>query len=241
MIKLNCYLNEALNTNANSNKDIDNWMRANLQGVKYTVDNDSRIICKGGKLVLYKDYDELPEYINFKDCSESTVVIDGSNISKIKSFNGFPETCLILDINGARLRQIPDLSVECTACYINTPNLRKIDNVELNFVSNLSAGTELNITAIGVDNLDDFEIYNLQRLFVVDTELSEKIQDIIGIDNSKDRKYEPSVPVGQDEIEDLKRFFGKLFSSKELTKIQYTKLNSLIKHNNKWYNHSSLE
>lgn len=219
-------------------KKIEEWMNKNNGACKYVINSDLTITLEetfsARTIYLYDTYDELPEYIKFKNCDKYNVAI--YNATKIKSFRGLPEKCNEFNILSPALKELPSLKISCNNFYINAFSLQKIKNLEIDFVKIDSIATELKIDRIKMDTLENIYVKNVETIDIGPNALSEKFYAIFERKsklNIKKANYE--YPISDNGLQILNDFLGKNIDQTKLINFKYSQRYQLIKHNGEWY------
>ena len=96
-------------------KKIDEWMNKYNGACKYVINDDLTITLiktiSTETIYLYAEYNELPEYIKFKNCENYNIAI--YNAKNIKSFKGLPAQCNEFYIISPALKELPPLKISC--------------------------------------------------------------------------------------------------------------------------------
>ena len=221
-------------------KKIDEWMSANNVHCSYVINKDMTITVEetlsSSSVYLYDGYDELPEYINFKNCDD--IAINICNATKIKSFKGLPDKCNEFNIlsSSFSLKEIPPLKIACNSCYINAQSLQKIDDLNIDFVKSPSRAARLKIERIGIDNLESIHAKNVEVIDIGTFSLSDKFCKLFERKaklNTQRTNYE--YPISDEGLKIMNDFLGKNIDQSSFRYFKYSAKYALTKHNGKWY------
>lgn len=211
------------------------------------------------KLYLsFKDYTELPEYIQFAD-DEDLVVFLGrdeikprnyyvathsyfSDIAKnITSFRGIPKNAKSLTVftHGSHL---PDLKISVNFCSIYASFAKSFGKIEVNLRrgSIVSGDAEFRIRDIGygIEKWPKTLIVNNARtIYMVNAgdmgDIFSKLLNRKAPMNKYVRKYE--FPVTDEGVKNIEDYFGNSVDLKTVQKIKYTQNSELVKGGNQWF------
>lgn len=204
------------------------------------------------KLYLsFKDYTELPEYIQFADDEDLTVVLGReevkphrymSDIAKnITSFRGIPKNAKKLSIftKGSHL---PDLKISVQFCSIYASFAKSFGKIEVNMKrgSVASGDAEFRIRDIGY-GIEKWPksiiVNNVRTIYMVNAgdmgDLFSKLLNRKAPMNKYVRRYE--YPVTDEGVKNIEDYFGNSFDLKTVQKIKYTQNSELVKDGNQWF------
>lgn len=219
-------------------KKIDEWMNKYNGACKYVINDDLTITLietiSAKTIYLYAEYNELPEYIKFKNCEDYNIAI--YNAKNIKSFKGLPAQCNEFYIISPALKELPPLKISCNECYINAQSLQKIKDLEINFVKTSQDETILKIERIGTDNLESINAKNVEVIDIGAFSLSDKFCKLFERKaklNTQRTNYE--YPISDEGLKIMNDFLGKNIDQTKLSNFVYSIKYKLTKHNGKWY------
>ena len=219
-------------------KKIDEWMSTHNGHCSYVINDDLTITLietfSAKTIYLYDEYNELPEYIKFKNCEDYNIAI--YNATKIKSFKGLPDKCNEFNILSSSLKEIPPLKIACNSCYINAQSLQKIDDLNIDFVKSPSSATRLQIYRIGTDNLESIHAKNVEVIDIGTFSLSDKFCKLF------ERKAKLNIPrtiyeypISDEGLKIMNDFLGENINRSSFRYFKYSAKYALTKHNGKWY------
>lgn len=219
-------------------KKIDEWMNKYNGACKYVINDDLTITLietiSAKTIYLYAEYNELPEYIKFKNCEDYNIAI--YNAKNIKSFKGLPAQCNEFYIISPALKELPPLKISCNSCYINAQSLQKIDDLNIDFVKSPSSATRLHIDRIGIDNLESIHAKNAEVIDIGEFSLSDKFCKLFERKaklNTPRTNYE--YPISDEGLKIMNDFLGKNIDRSSFRYFKYSAKYALTKHNEKWY------
>ena len=210
------------------------------------------IINPGIKLYLsFKDYTELPEYIQFADDEELVVFVGReelkphrhfSDIAKnITSFRGIPKNAKKLSIftNGMHL---PDLEISVQFCAIYAAFVKTFGKIEVNMQrgSAASGDAEFRIRDFGYD-IEKWPktiiVNNARTIYMVNAaDMGDNFSKILNRKapmNKYVHRYE--FPVTDEGVKNIEDYFGNSVDLKTVQKIKYTQNSELVKDGNQWF------
>lgn len=204
------------------------------------------------KLYLsFKDYTELPEYIQFADDKDLTVILGReefklhrsfSDIAKyIMSFRGIPKHAKKLSIftNGSHL---PDLEITVQFCSIYASFAKTFGKIEVNMergsVATGDAEFRIRDIGYGIEKWPKSIIVNNARtIYMVNAgdmgDIFSKLLNRKAPMNKYVRRYE--FPVTDEGVKNIEDYFGNSVDLKTVQKIKYTQNSELVKDGNKWF------
>ena len=219
-------------------KKIDEWMNKYNGACKYVINDDLTITLietiSAKTIYLYAEYNELPEYIKFKNCEDYDIAI--YNAKNIKSFKGLPAQCNEFYIISPALKELPPLKISCNNCYINAQSLQKIDDLNIDFVKSPSSATRLHIDRIGIDNLESIHAKNAEVIDIGEFSLSDKFCKLFERKaklNTPRTNYE--YPISDEGLKIMNDFIGENIDRSSFRYFKYSAKYALTKHNEKWY------
>ena len=219
-------------------KKINEWMNKYNSSCKYVINDDLTITLietiSTETIYLYAEYNELPEYIKFKNCEDYNIAI--YNAKNIKSFKGLPAQCNEFYIISPALKELPHLKISCNNCYINAQSLQKIKDLEINFVKTSQDETILKIERIGTDNLESINAKNAEVIDIGEFSLSDKFCKLFERKaklNTQRTNYE--YPISDEGLKIMNDFLGKNIDRSSFRYFKYSAKYALTKHNGKWY------
>ena len=219
-------------------KKINEWMNKYNGACKYVINDDLTITLietiSAKTIYLYAEYNELPEYIKFKNCEDYDIAI--YNAKNIKSFKGLPAQCNEFYIISPALKELPPLKISCNNCYINAQSLQKIDDLNIDFVKSPSSATRLHIDRIGIDNLESIHAKNAEVIDIGEFSLSDKFCKLFERKaklNTPRTNYE--YPISDEGLKIMNDFIGENIDRSSFRYFKYSAKYALTKHNEKWY------
>ena len=227
-------------------KKIDEWMNKYNGACKYVINDDLTITLiktiSTETIYLYAEYNELPEYIKFKNCENYNIAI--YNAKNIKSFKGLPAQCNEFYIISPALKELPPLKISCNNCYINSQSLQKIKDLEINFVKTSQDETVLKIERIGTDNLESIHAKNVEVICI--GEFSRKLSGEFSLSNKFCKLFERKAklntprtnyeyPISDEGLKIMNDFLGENINQSSFRYFNYSAKYALTKHNGKWY------
>lgn len=235
--------------NAIIRQKIEEWCKENkIFNGEYKINKDNTISCKhnDGYLCLdYKNYTKLPDYINFADDKNLTIVIgicgfyhghpyrvQHAELQQIDSFNGLPSVCHRLYILTST-NYLPEIKIKAS-----------VVRIDFGIYITKCKGIYINFYEIGALYLRDYE-ESFDKLHINNVKIIDMVNDFHYGDlfskamarkapmNKYRNKYE--FPVTGQGIEVIKTFFGKTIDISQLKSIEYTQNSKLVKIKDTWY------
>lgn len=206
----------------------------------------------GIKLYLpFKDYTELPAYIQFADDEDLAVILGKeelkpnrkySDIARdITSFRGIPKNAKKLSIftNGNHL---PDLEISVNFCAIYASYVKSFGKIEINLRrgSLASGDAEFRIRDIGygVEKWPKKLIVNGARtIYMVNAaDMGDNFSKLLNRKapmNKYVRRYE--FPVTDEGVKNIENYFGNSVDLRTVFKIKYTQNSELVHDGPQWF------
>ena len=229
------------------NKPFDGKYKINSKGeIERTISNP--II----KLYLsFKDYTELPEYIQFADDKDLSVILGKEGVEthggfpdisrNITSFRGIPKHAKKLTIFTLG-KHLPDLEITVQFCSIFASNAKSFGKIELNMErgSFFSGDAEFRIRDIGfgIEKWPKTIIVNNARtIYMVNAaDMGDNFSKILNKKapmNKYVNKYD--FPVTDEGVKNIEDYFGNSVDLKTVKNIKYTQNSELVKDGNQWF------
>ena len=204
------------------------------------------------KLYLsFKDYTELPEYIQFADDKELVVILGKEELKphrsfsdiarNITSFRGIPKHAKKLSIftNGMHL---PDLEISVQFCLIYAAFVKTFGKIDVNMErgSDASGDAEFRVRdfGYGIEKWPKTLIVNNARTIhmVNAADMGDNFSKILNRKapmNKYVRRYE--FPVTDEGVKNIEDYFGNSVDLKTVKTIKYTQNSELVKDGNQWF------
>lgn len=197
----------------------------------------------------FKDYTELPSYIQFAD-DEDLIVFLGkdsrrgsSDIARnITSFRGIPRNVKRLSIftNG---KHLPDFEIYTQSCHIYASFANSFGKIIVNMKRGDLAGTLGSVFIVrdfgyGVKTWPKTIIVNNAHTIqmVNASDMGDNFSKLLNRKapmNKYVHKYE--FPVTEEGVKIIEDYFGNSVDLKTVKKIKYTQNSELVKYDNKWF------
>lgn len=206
----------------------------------------------GIKLYLqFKDYTELPEYIQFADDKELVVILGKEELKphrsysdiarNITSFRGIPKHAKKLSIftNGMHL---PDLKISVQFCAIYAAFVKTFGKIEVNMergsVGSGDAEFRVRDFGYGIEKWPKTIIVNNARtIYIVNAaDMGDNFSKLLNRKapmNKYVHRYEFSVT--DEGVKNIEDYFGNSVDLKTVQKIKYTQNSELVKDGNQWF------
>lgn len=215
----------------------------NIFDGNFRVNNDLKIerTNKNSKLCLsFKDYNELPNYIQFEDDKDLIVNVGTESkdkydysMGKIESFKGLPKRLKALTISTIS-DYLPDLELECDHIIFNISRVTRYGKINLK-VNDIVRfwDTPYDLTEIpNKIKIKGAKVLKITNCADFGDNFSKILNRKAPMNNYKN-KFE--FPVTDAGMENVKKFLGKSININDLESIEYTQNSKLVKYNNKWY------
>lgn len=206
----------------------------------------------GIKLYLsFKDYTELPEYIQFADDKDLAIILGREEVKphcymsdiarNITSFRGIPKNAKKITIftNGSHL---PDLKISVQFCSIYAAFAKSFGKIEVNMKhgSVATGDAEFRIRDIGYSIKKwpkTIIVNNARTIYMVNAgDMGDNFSKILNRKapmNKYVRRYE--FPVTDEGVKNIEEYFGNSVDLKTVQKIKYTQNSELVKDGNQWF------
>lgn len=217
----------------------------------YDINDKLEIIKKSSKrdTMIFLDlqfitYTKLPSYIKFADDENLSVhvgvhVKNGTNVSKIESFEGIPKVCRNLTIFSTS-DFLPDLKVKANHVSINLPYVKpgNFGKIDIDFFGKFPIFRLRELDNKFTEMPKTITLKNVEKIELkFSEELGKSLSNLLTEKNAPLNVY---FPAGAKEINDkavmkIKKFLGSNVDTTKLAEIICTKKIRIVKKNEKWY------
>lgn len=218
---------------------INKYMRKDNPHAEFVINKDGTISNKKpntGLKIVFKGFDELPEFIKFKGDPKMSVTIIVKN--QLKSFRGVPTVGQNVSVHGIFMNNIPAWDITAHKyfgmhCDTYSKNSKPIQGLNIN----MPQGGRLKLQLPG-ETLDGVTITgkNIELDFVNDFNFGDKLSRLLSRKapmNKYRNVYED--PVTDEGYDVLENFFKGVVDLRNVFKIGYTQASCLMKYNGVWY------
>jgi len=229
------------NTGKNSiiHKKINDWCNEHID-VDYTINSNNEIVIKKNQLhLLFDNYTELPEYIQFADNDKLELSIGSwTQYIEITSLKGLPKICYEFRLM-SNVKELPSFEMKLNGVFYFVGEISKLNDIYLDVREIVFKNRKaIDVSKIHAKNTNIIIIINSYYAPLFSKNIVKK-----SILNKNTEKSKSSLlvngylkyPADENIEKEIDTFFGGNIDISDLDTIYYSYRYKLIKYKKRWY------